>query len=111
MSDGLAEPIAIVLLVAVLAFAIIRPRGLPEAVAAAPAGLLVAATGLITRGEAWEQVTTMAPTVAFLAGAAQPRARGTIHPRSRAVHRRAHLAGEPAVAVDDPAEAEERPRH
>lgn len=68
MSEGLAEPIAIVLLVAVLAFAIIRPRGLPEAVAAAPAGLLVAATGLITWGETWEQVTTMAPTIAFLAG-------------------------------------------
>lgn len=68
MPDGAAEGIAIALLVAVLAFAIIRPRGLPEAVAAAPAGLVVCVAGLITWVEAWEQVKTMAPTVAFLAG-------------------------------------------
>ncbi|WP_116111490.1 SLC13 family permease [Amycolatopsis ruanii] len=54
-------------LAAVLGFAMARPRGLPEALVAVAAALVVLAAGLVPPGEAWEQVTAMAPTLGFLA--------------------------------------------
>jgi arsenical pump membrane protein len=54
------------LLLAVLGFAVARPRGLPEAVAAVPAALAVVALGLETPAAAWAQVRTLLPVVAFL---------------------------------------------
>jgi arsenical pump membrane protein len=63
-----AEVIAAFTLVGVLVVAITRPRGLPEAVAAVPAALLLCLTGVIAWGDAWQRVTQMAPTVLFLAG-------------------------------------------
>ena len=58
---------ALLLLAAVLAFAVVRPRGLPEAVVAVPAGLLVVATGLVPVSAARAEVGSLLPTVAFLA--------------------------------------------
>lgn len=63
-----ALPIAAVALVAaVLVFAIVRPRGLPEIVVAGPAAVLAVAFGVVTPAQAWSEITAVAPTVGFLA--------------------------------------------
>ncbi|MDE8647232.1 ArsB/NhaD family transporter [Rhodococcus qingshengii] len=56
----------ILLVVLVLVFAIVRPRGLPEIVIAGPAAVIVLLTGVVTLDEAREELTSMAPTVVFL---------------------------------------------
>ncbi|WP_422771563.1 ArsB/NhaD family transporter [Plantactinospora sp. WMMC1484] len=58
---------AATLLAAVLGFAVLRPRRLPEAVAAIPAALLVLAAGLVPWSAAGAELATLAPTVGFLA--------------------------------------------
>lgn len=45
----------------------LRPRGLPEAVAAVPAAALAVLLGAVTPHQAWEQTRTLLPVVAFLA--------------------------------------------
>ncbi|MER7194720.1 SLC13 family permease [Streptomyces flaveolus] len=61
------EAFSVVLLLAVLAFAVLRPRGLPEAAAAVPAAALAVVLGIVTPHEAWDQTRTLLPVVGFLA--------------------------------------------
>ncbi len=67
MTTPVAEAIAVVCLIAVLGFAVVRPRGLPEGVGAVPAAILVVAVGALPLAVAWQEVQSLGPTVAFLA--------------------------------------------
>lgn len=62
-----AEIVCVGLLLGTLAFAVIRPRGWPEAVAAVPATVLVVAIGAVSAGDAWDEIRRLLPVVGFLA--------------------------------------------
>jgi len=59
--------VALVALAVVLIFAIARPAGLSEAVAAVPAAAVVIAVGAVSTTDAAAEVTRMLPVVGFLA--------------------------------------------
>ncbi|WP_405540400.1 arsenic transporter [Streptomyces sp. NBC_00075] len=67
MNSASAEALSVVLLVAVLACAVVRPFGLPEAVVAVPAAGLVVVTGAISPEHAWQEAERLGPVVGFLA--------------------------------------------
>ncbi|MEW2121435.1 arsenic transporter [Streptomyces sp. NPDC005474] len=67
MNAASAEALSIVLLIAVLACAVVRPFGLPEAVVAVPAAVLVVVTGAISPEHAWEEAERLGPVIGFLA--------------------------------------------
>jgi arsenical pump membrane protein len=67
LSTVVAESVSVVSLLAVLAFAVARPRRLPEAAAAVPAAGLVVAIGAVPPAQAWAQVRDLLPVVGFLA--------------------------------------------
>jgi arsenical pump membrane protein len=67
LSSGAAEIVCGVLLVVVLGFAVVRPRGWPEAVAAVPAVAVVVMIGAVPAADAWAETRRLLPVVGFLA--------------------------------------------
>lgn len=59
--------VSLLLLAGVLGFAVARPRGLPEAVAAVPGAVVAVVAGLVPWPDAWREIRGLGPTVGFLA--------------------------------------------
>ncbi|MFB7596593.1 SLC13 family permease [Streptomyces sp. NPDC056160] len=67
LNTPFAETLSVVLLVAVLAWAVVRPFGWPEAALAVPAACVAVATGAISLGHARAEAQQLGPVVGFLA--------------------------------------------
>jgi arsenical pump membrane protein len=66
VSSPLAETLAVLLLIATLGCAIVRPRGLPEAAVAVPAAGLLVVLGVLPLGQAATEARSLGPTIGFL---------------------------------------------
>jgi arsenical pump membrane protein len=67
VSTAAAEALSVLALLAVLAFAVAVPRGLPEATLAVPLAVLVVSVGALPRSAAQHELRALLPTVVFLA--------------------------------------------
>ena len=67
LNAAVGETMALLALVAVLAWAVIRPREWPEAVAAVPAAAILIAAGAIGVSRAVTEAGRLAPVIGFLA--------------------------------------------
>jgi arsenical pump membrane protein len=67
LGAAVSETLSVVALIAVLAWAVIRPRDWPEAVAAVPAAAVLIATGAISGQDALAEAQRLGPVIGFLA--------------------------------------------
>jgi Na+/H+ antiporter NhaD/arsenite permease-like protein len=67
LNSAAAETVSLIALVAVLAWAVTRPRGWPEAVAAVPAAVILIAAGAIPASRAADEARQLGPVIGFLA--------------------------------------------
>ena len=67
LNAAASETVSLIALLAVLAWAVIRPRGWPEAVAAVPAAVILIAAGAIPAGGAATEARQLGPVIGFLA--------------------------------------------
>jgi arsenical pump membrane protein len=67
LNAAVGETVSLIALLGVLAWAVIRPRGWPEAVAAAPAAVILIASGAIGAGDAAGEARRLGPVIGFLA--------------------------------------------
>ena len=67
MNSAVAETVALIALLGVLAWAVTRPRGWPEAVAAVPAAVILVAAGALPAGQAAAEARQLGPVIGFLA--------------------------------------------
>src|SRR5579863_7264154 len=66
LNAAVGETVSLLALIAVLAWAVIRPRGWPEAVAAVPAAVILIAAGAIPAGAAGTEARRLGPVIGFL---------------------------------------------
>src|ERR1700689_9758 len=67
LNAAASETVSVLALVAVLAWAVTRPRGWPEAVRGAPAAVCLIAAGAIPADSALDQARRIGPVIGFLA--------------------------------------------
>jgi arsenical pump membrane protein len=67
LNAAIGETVSLIALLGVLAWAVIRPRGWPEAVAAVPAAVILIAAGAIPADEAATEARQLGPVIGFLA--------------------------------------------
>jgi arsenical pump membrane protein len=67
LNSATAETVSLIALLGVLAWAVIRPRGWPEAVAAVPAAVILVAAGVLPAGQAGAEARQLGPVIGFLA--------------------------------------------
>ncbi len=67
LSGAVAEAVSVTALVVVLAWAVVRPRGWPEAVVAIPAAVALVAAGALPGAAAAAELRRLGPVVLFLA--------------------------------------------
>ena len=67
LNSAVAETVSLIALLGVLAWAVTRPKGWPEAVAAVPAAVILVAAGALPAGPAASEARQLGPVIGFLA--------------------------------------------